>query len=348
MSDLLERVPATIVTGFLGSGKTTLINHLLSHGGLGRVAALVNDFGAIDIDAALVSEVADEVIQLSNGCICCTINGDLYAAVKRVLALTPRVDRIVIETTGLADPLPVGLTLLQTDLKSRCLLEAVVTVVDCANFALDLFAADAAMAQIVHADVVVLNKNDLVNEDAVASLERRISVIKPRARRIRAAFGRAPTAAILSAPEEPTIASQRGQHHAHARDHILADGFSAHAISINEPISAVQFQTWLNEGFPRSVFRAKGIIRFDRPGGWFVFQLCGDRASFEPYAGAPVEGGIVFIGRNIDARELERRLKRCLAPRLDVARGSGVRFPDNARSQSHPTEPIPASTARVS
>jgi G3E family GTPase len=165
MSTASERVPATIVTGFLGSGKTTLINHLLSHGGLGRVAALVNDFGAIDIDAALVSEVADEVIQLSNGCICCTINGDLYAAVERVLALTPPVDRIVIETTGLADPLPVGLTLLQTDLKSRCLLEAVVTVVDCANFALDLFAADAAMAQIVHADIVILNKNDLVDED---------------------------------------------------------------------------------------------------------------------------------------------------------------------------------------
>lgn len=315
MSTASERVPATIVTGFLGGGKTTLINHLLSHGGLGRVAALVNDFGAIDIDAALVSEVADEVIQLSNGCICCTINGDLYAAVERVLALTPPVDRIVIETTGLADPLPVGLTLLQTDLKSRCLLEAVVTVVDCANFALDLFAADAAMAQIVHADIVILNKNDLVDEDAVASLERRIAVIKPRARQIRAVFGRAPTAAILSVPEEPAIANLRDRHHTHTHDHILADGFSAHAISINEPISAVRFQEWLNEGFPRAVFRAKGIFRLDRPVGWFVFQLCGGRASFEPYAGSPTEGGIVFIGRDIDAGVLERWMMRCLAPR---------------------------------
>jgi G3E family GTPase len=316
MSTASERVPATIVTGFLGSGKTTLINHLLSHGGLGRVAALVNDFGAIDIDAALVSEVADEVVQLSNGCICCTINGDLYAAVERVLALTPRVDRIVIETTGLADPLPVGLTLLQTDLKSRCLLEAVITVVDCANFALDLFAADAAMAQIVHADIVILNKNDLVDDDAVASLERRIAVIKPRARQTRAVFGRAATAAILSVPEEPAIANLRDRHHAHTHDHILADGFSAHAVSIDEPVSAVRFQEWLNEGFPQAVFRAKGIIRLDRPAGWFVFQLCGGRASFEPYAGSAVQGGMVFIGRNIDAPDLERRMKRCLAPRL--------------------------------
>ena len=203
MNNAAERTPVTIVTGFLGSGKTTLINHLLSQGGLGRVAALVNDFGAIDIDAALVSEVADEVVQLSNGCICCTINGDLYAAVERMLALAPPVHRIVIETTGLADPLPVGLTILQTDLKSRCLLEAVVAVVDCANFALDLFAADAAMAQIIHADVVILNKTDLVDPDAVASLERRITVINPRARQINAAFGRAPSPAILSVPGHP-------------------------------------------------------------------------------------------------------------------------------------------------
>src|SRR4051794_9737355 len=95
-----ERVPVTIVTGFLGSGKTTLVNHLLGHGRLGRVAALVNDIGAVDIDAAPVSEIADEVVQLTNGCICCTINGDLKAAVEKVLALSPPIDRIVVETTG--------------------------------------------------------------------------------------------------------------------------------------------------------------------------------------------------------------------------------------------------------
>jgi G3E family GTPase len=315
MSDAPDRIPATIVTGFLGSGKTTLINHLLSLGGLGRVAALVNDFGAIDIDAALVSEVADEVVQLSNGCICCTINGDLYAAVERVLVLDPPVDRIVIETTGLADPLPVGLTILQTDLKSRCLLEAVVTVVDCANFALDLFAADAAMAQIVHADVIILNKTDLVDEDAATSLERRIAIIKPRARQIRTAFGRAPSPAIVSVPEEPSLASMGNGHHSHHHhDHILTDGFSAHAVGIKEPISAERFQAWLNEGFPPAVFRAKGIVRFDRPAGWFIFQLCGGRASFEPYSNVPGEAGMVFIGRAIDASALESRLQRCLVP----------------------------------
>jgi G3E family GTPase len=312
MSVAAQRIPATIVTGFLGSGKTTLINQLLSHGGFGRVAALVNDFGAIDVDAALVSKVADEVVQLSNGCICCSINGDLYSAIERVFALAPPIDRIVIETTGLADPLPVGLTILQSDLKSRCLLEAVVTVADCANFALDLFVADAAMAQIVHADIIILNKTDLVDEDAVASLERRIAVIKPRARQIRATFGRVPSPAILSVPEEPALTSVGDRYHRH-HDHILTDGFSAHAVNVHQPISAERFQGWLNEGFPQAVFRAKGIVRFDRSPRWFVFQLCGGRASFESYSGPPVEGGIVFIGRDIDAPALERRLEQCLA-----------------------------------
>ena len=232
-----------------------------------------------------MAEVADEVVQLSNGCICCTINGDLYAAVGRVLDLTPPVDRIVIETTGLADPLPVGLTLLQTDLRSRCMLEAVVTIVDCANFALDLFQADAAMAQIVHADIVVLNKTDLADEAAVAALERRIALIKPRARQVRAEFGRAPTAAIVSTPGEPSIAGHDADGH-HHHDHLLADGFSAHAIAVDTPVSAPRLQQWLNEGLPHAVFRAKGIIRLDRPAGWFVFQLCGGRASFEAYPGA--------------------------------------------------------------
>jgi G3E family GTPase len=305
------RTPATVVTGFLGSGKTTLVNHLLTRGGLGRVAALVNDFGALDIDATLVSQVADEVVQLSNGCVCCTINGDLYAAVRRVLEIVPQIDRIVIETTGLADPLPVGLTILQTDLKTRCSLEAVVTVVDCANFALDLFSADAAMAQIVHADIVVLNKTDLVDAEAVESLQRRIRLIKPRVRMILAEYGAAPTAAILSVPEEPAITdtTRKAEHH---HDHLLGDGFSAHAVSFPEAICASRFQQWLNQGFPQEVFRAKGLFRLDSSGAWYLFQLCGGRASFEPFSGDPGEGRMVFIGQHINSAALEANLRDCL------------------------------------
>lgn len=303
-------IPVTVVTGFLGSGKTTLLNRLLVDGGLGRVAALVNDFGAIDIDAALVAEVADEVVQLSNGCICCTINGDLLAAVEKTLSVSPAVDRIVVETTGLADPLPVGLTFLQTELRSRCTLEAMVTVVDCANFALDLFDAGAAMAQIVHGDVIVLNKSDLVTPERIRELENRIALIKPRARRIVASYGRVPMAALVSVSDEPplTAFAAAGRSDGHAHLHLADDGFEAHAFALDGPISAAGFQAWLDEGLPESVFRAKGILRFDGPEQLYLFQFCGGRASFEPFVGAAGNPGLVFIGRGIDEASIARRV----------------------------------------
>jgi G3E family GTPase len=310
MLDMLARTPVTIVTGFLGSGKTTLLNHVLTAGGLGRVAALVNDFGAIDIDGALVASVADEVVQLTNGCVCCTINGDMLAAAERVLTLTPGVDRILIETTGLADPLPVGLTFLQTDLRKYTFLEAVLTVVDCANFPLDLFKADAAMAQIIHADIIVLNKVDLVSVDVIAALERRIGLIKPRVRTLTTTLGQIPFAAAVGLFDEPIISNLHADT-AHSHTHLNDHGFEAHAFCFDGRLSARLFQSWLDAGFPEGVFRSKGIVSFEAPTGHYVFQFCGGRASFEPYDGPITDTRLVFIGRSIDALALEARLVKC-------------------------------------
>jgi G3E family GTPase len=320
--DAFARTPVVVVTGFLGSGKTTLVNHMLAGGQLGRVAALVNDFGAINIDAELIASVADEVIQLTNGCVCCTINGDLYGAVERTLALDPPVDAIVVETTGLADPLPVGLTFLQTDLRERTSLEAMVTVVDCREFALDLFETGPALAQIVHGDVIILNKTDLVSTDAIESLERRIAILKPRARTLRSCFGRVPLAALLGdvgAEQSLSPSSEHGDHGSHE-----SHDFRAVAIRLDAPLSAERFQELLDGGLPSGVFRAKGFVRFDHSPQTYLFQLCGSRASFDPWeAGVPAME-LVFIGRGFEPASIEARVSSCVDSRLSAGTAAGT------------------------
>lgn len=311
MRDALGRVPVMIVTGFLGSGKTTLLNHLLTDGKLGRVAALVNDFGAINIDAALVGSMADEVVQLTNGCVCCTINGDLLAAAERMLTVEPPIDHLIIETTGLADPLPIGLTFLQTGLRSRTSLDAVITVVDSANFALDIFKSDAAMAQIVHGDVIVLNKTDLVGEEHLTLLERRMSLIKPRTRVLRASYGRIPHAVMVGGLGESSLSSVSDPEPINS-PHLAKDDFAAHVLHFEGFLSAQLFQAWLDHTVPVGIFRAKGIIALDSPERRFIFQLCGSRASFEPYAGPITDCQLVFIGQGIDGPALLAAVQSCV------------------------------------
>lgn len=315
MSEPLGRIPVTIVTGFLGSGKTTLINRVIRDGGLGRVAALVNDFGAIDIDAALIESVADRVVQLTNGCVCCTISGDLFQAARDLLDIEPPIERIVVETTGLADPLPVGLTFLKTELRTRCFLEAVVTVVDSANFALDLFKSDAASAQIAHADVIVINKIDLVSHAVVRDLEARIAVLRPRARMLTATNGAVPLAAISALDREPELERLATGSHAH----LLRDGFEAHATTFDGVVSGAALNRWLAGSVPAGLFRAKGLLAIDSPGRWFVFQLCGGRATFEPYPGFPDSNRLVFIGRAITNEDLDRAVHNLRAPAIERA-----------------------------
>jgi G3E family GTPase len=224
MDDTKHGLPVTIITGFLGSGKTTLLNHILSNQEGLKTAVLVNEFGEIGIDNDLLvtTENSDDtMVELSNGCICCTINNDLMEAIYKVLERQDKIDYLVVETTGLADPLPIALTFLGTELRDLTRLDSIVTVVDAENYSLDLFNSQAAHNQIAYGDIILLNKADLVDEAALDQLEVKIRDVKEGTRILRTTKSEVPLPLILSVglfESDQYFGGEADGHDAHAHD----------------------------------------------------------------------------------------------------------------------------------
>lgn len=314
-------LPVTIITGFLGSGKTTLLNHILTNQQGIKTAVLVNEFGEVGIDNELIVTTGDDMVELSNGCICCTINNDLVNAVYKVLEREDKVDYLVVETTGVADPLPVALTFLGTELRDMTRLDSIVTVVDCANFSLDLFNSQAAYSQISYGDIILLNKVDLVDEADVDALEVRIRDMKQGARILRTNKSQVPLPLILSVglfESDKYFDTEESEHehhhehhehhdhsacdhdhghcehehdhdhnhdhehhHHHHSDHLQNDGFVSISFQSDKPFAIKKFQHFLDSQLPSTVFRAKGILWFDESPKRHVFHLCGKRFTIE-------------------------------------------------------------------
>jgi G3E family GTPase len=323
-------MPVTIITGFLGSGKTTLLNQILGNRQDLKIAVLVNEFGDINIDSQLLVSIDEDMMELSNGCICCTINDGLVDAVYRVLERDDRIDCLVIETTGVADPLPIILTFLGTDLRDLTQLDSVITMVDAEAFTPEHFESEAAYKQITYADVTILNKTDLTNPEQIQNLETYIRNIKSGARILHSEYGKVPLPLILDVgyndadayhdlinlPKAAHGHHEHGHHdhsHHHHSSHLDNDGFGTIAFESDRPFDVKKFETFLQAELPPEVFRAKGILWFGESDMRHVFQLSGIRFDIQADKWrTPPKNQLVFIGRGLDGTALRQNLNLCL------------------------------------
>ena len=292
-----ERIPATILTGFLGSGKTTLLNSLLrTRHGL-KVAVIVNEVGEIGIDGKVV-QGGETFVELDNGCLCCALNADLDRVLQELRG-RGGFDHLVIETTGLADPLPIGWIFSRPGLSDFYRLDAIVTVVDAAHLARAMAVAAEAELQIRRADLLVINKLDLVDDQGAAALAR-VRQINDLAPTLKAEHGEVPWTLILggawSRPELPAPDPDSPHHH--------APSLVSCAIPIGAGVDEAALEDLLAD-LPAEIYRAKGLLR-SREGGWLLVNMVAGRIDITPVVPSrpPALGALVFIGERLEHADL--------------------------------------------
>jgi G3E family GTPase len=303
-------VPILLVAGFLGAGKTTVVNHLLAHAEGRRIAAVVNDFGAINIDAELIAGASDGVVSLSNGCICCSLEGDLIRTLATLLRRDPRPEFIVIETSGVADPADIVRNLMDPVIWREAPLETVLCVVDATRPA---GALDDALvrSQLRAADVVALSKVDLADGEQRAQIRDAIRALRPGAVVVDAPHGELPAALLFPAEPDRVVLREVKPRRP------VVDRFETLSWTSERPISLPRLQQAIGRLAPR-LARAKGLFEtIEQPGRLTVFQFAGGRATLAP-GDAPAPGvpraRIVFIAEIgvLSRAEIDRIMEGCV------------------------------------
>ena len=353
MNQAQEQIPVTVLTGYLGSGKTTLLNRILSEDHGKRYAVIVNEFGEIGIDNDLIVESDEEIYEMNNGCVCCTVRGDLIRVVEGLMRRPGRFDAIVVETTGLADPAPVAQTFfMDEDVRSKTKLDAVVALVDAKHLPLRLKDSSEAEDQIAFADVVVLNKTDLVTDEELRDVEAAVRAINPSARIHRTQRSGVPLAEVLdrgafdlkrAIDNDPHFLDHHDHdhdhecgpdcdhdhhhhhdgHHHHHHDHGVSPihDVSVQSISLRGgEMDPKKFFPWIEKTTQMdgpNILRLKGIIAFKDDPERYVIQgvhmiLEGDHQRAWK-DGETHESRLVFIGRDLDTERLKRTFEACQA-----------------------------------
>jgi G3E family GTPase len=317
------QIPVTVLTGYLGAGKTTLLNRILSENHGRKFAVVINEFGELGVDNDLVVDADEEVFEMNNGCICCTVRGDLIRIIGGLMRRKGRFDGIIVETTGLADPAPVAQTFfVDEDVKRATRLDAIVTVVDAKHLPARLKDSSEAQEQIAFADILVLNKMDLVTEEEAAEVERLIKAINPYAEIRRSTKSDVPLDAVIGRDafnlsrileREPEFLSGE-DHHEHDSE------VNSVSFEVSKPIDAERFNAWISQLLQakgQDLLRTKGILYYAGDNRRFAFQAVhmiadGDYIG-EVKEGDPRKSKIVFIGRDLNRPQLRRGFEACQA-----------------------------------
>ncbi len=316
------QVPVTVLTGYLGAGKTTLLNRILSEQHGKKYAVIVNEFGELGVDNDLVVNADEEVFEMNNGCICCTVRGDLIRIIEGLMKRKDKFDGILVETTGLADPGPVAQTFFtDDDVKARTRLDAIVTVIDAKHFFGQLEQGSEAEQQVAFADVILLNKTDLVSADELKKVEDKIRGINRYAHIFRTQKSQIELDAILDkgAFDLGRILEFEPDFLHSGHDHNHGDEVASLSISADRPVDPDKFQKWMGALLQikgPDIFRSKGILAIDGAPRRYVYQ--GVHMMMDSAWGTPWKDGetrsskLVFIGRNLDGDNLQRGFEDCL------------------------------------